>query len=67
MAVELNKMEEKVFQYLAAHKNPTTPKKLAKYFIRSESHIGAILRKLVEAGIADEFRIGTSKLYTIKQ
>ena len=66
MPVQMTENEEKVWKYLVQRKNPVTQKQLSKYFLRSGSYISKIVRKFVAEGILDEIKIGTQKLYKIK-
>jgi predicted transcriptional regulator len=67
MPVQMTENEEKVWKYLVQRKNPVTQKQLSKYFLRSGSYISKIVNKFVAEGILDEIKIGTQKLYKIKE
>ena len=67
MPVQMTDEEERVWKYLVQRKNPTTQKQMAKYFLRSQSYVSKIVSTFVQQGILDEIKIGTQKLYKVKE
>ena len=62
----MTKMEQKVLDYLDAHKKPVTQSHLAKYFIVSNSSISNALTELEAAGLVIVTKQGNTKLYRAK-
>lgn len=67
MPVELNDFEERVLKYLYRRKTASTVKQIAKFFIRSESHVMTTMRSLVDKGLIDVVQAGSTKLYAYKE
>jgi predicted transcriptional regulator len=67
MPVELNDFEERVLKYLYRRKTASTVKQVAKFFIRSESHVMTTMRSLVDKGLIDVIQAGSTKLYAYKE
>ena len=66
MPAQLNDFEEKLLKYLFDRKTAATTKQIAKFFIRSESHVMKALRKLDENNLITVVQAGSSKFYIYK-
>lgn len=66
MPAILSEFEEKVLKYLFNRKTASTVKQIAKYFIRSESHVTTTLRRLNEKELITVLQTGSTKLYAYK-
>ena len=64
--VEMTSTEEKIWDYMVAHKTPVSAAKMSKYFIISQSKASTALKKFADQGIADTIQIGKVKYYKIK-
>jgi Mn-dependent DtxR family transcriptional regulator len=62
----VQKIEDKVWDYLVEHKRPVTIKQLAKYFIVSEGSVTRALADFVKRQVVDKIRQGNITLYKIK-
>jgi Mn-dependent DtxR family transcriptional regulator len=62
----LTDLEERVLEYLAKLKGPTTTKALGKRFILSDSRASTILKLLHQKGYLDVTQQGSTKLYKFK-
>ena len=67
MPAILSEFEEKVLKYLFNRKTAATVKQVAKFFIRSDSHVTSTLRGLAEKGLIDIVQAGSTKLYVYKE
>ena len=67
MPTELNEFENKVMDYLIRRKTASTVKQIAKFFIRSDSHVLGTLRSLEKKGLISVIRAGSTNLYTVKE
>lgn len=65
--VEMTSTEEKIWDYMVAHKTPVSAAKLSKYFIISQSKASTALKKFADQGIADIIIIGKVKYYKVKE
>ena len=59
-------VEERILDYLNSHKTAVTAKKLAKYFIISESHTKKVLTELVNRNVVQVVAGVKPALYRIK-
>ncbi|NDG27809.1 MAG: hypothetical protein EB120_11625 [Proteobacteria bacterium] len=64
--MKLTALEEKVFNYLKEHTTPVQAGTLAKRFIVSDSATAHALRRLVDLGIADAFKVGNKRFFKIR-
>jgi MarR-like DNA-binding transcriptional regulator SgrR of sgrS sRNA len=64
--MQMTEFEEQVWKYMVSHKTPVTIKKMAKYWICSESRVRKVLDKFVEAQIADLVKTGNLRYYKVK-
>lgn len=64
--MEMTEFEERLWDYMVKHKTPVTIKKMAKYWICSESRVRKSLDKFVAAGIADLVKDGQLRFYKVK-
>ena len=53
--------------YLIGRKTAATSKQIAKYFTRSESYVGRVLRDLHKKGLIDIITAGKTKFYAVKE
>ena len=67
MPEDLNEFENKVMDYLIKRKTAATVKQIAKFFIRSESHVTGTLRSLEKKELLSVIRAGNTNLYTVKE
>ena len=67
MPVSIDPKDEKIWNYMLAHKTPVTQEKMAKYFLISKSHASRALNFFVDQGIAEVVRIGQTKFYKVKE
>lgn len=67
MPTELNEFENKVMDYLIRRKTASTVKQIAKFFIRSDSHVLGTLRSLEKKELISVIRAGSTNLYTVKE
>ena len=67
MPTNLNDFENKVMDYLIKRKTAATVKQIAKFFIRSESHVTGTLRSLEKKELLSVIRAGNTNLYTVKE
>ena len=68
MAVEMTDFEQGVWEYLCSHKKtPVQAKTIAKEWIVSENRVARTLNRFYENNIVDIVRIGSKKLYKIKE
>ena len=65
--MSLEEFEDKLMDYLISRKTAATTKQIAKYFIRSESHVSKHLRSLHDKGLIDVITAGKTKFYVVKQ
>jgi MarR-like DNA-binding transcriptional regulator SgrR of sgrS sRNA len=65
--MEMSDFEQRLWGYLVTHKTPVTVKKMAKYWICSESRVRSALDKFVAGEIAEVVRLGNLKHYRIKE
>lgn len=65
--VEMTSTEEKIWDYMVAHKTPVSAAKMSKYFIISQSKASTALKKFADQGIADVIAIGKVKYYKVKE
>lgn len=63
----LSDFENKVMDYLIKRKTAATIKQIAKFMIRSDSHVTSTMKGLVEKGLVDVIVAGSTKFYTVKQ
>jgi MarR-like DNA-binding transcriptional regulator SgrR of sgrS sRNA len=64
--MEMSDFEQRLWDYLVAHKTPVTVKKMAKHWICSESRVRGALNKFVAGDIAKVVKLGNLKHYTVK-
>lgn len=67
MPANLNEFENKVMDYLIRRKTAATVKQIAKFFIRSESHVTGTLRELEKKELISVIRTGNINLYGVKE
>ena len=67
MPANLNEFENKVMDYLIKRKTAATVKQIAKFFIRSETHVTRALRELEKKGLVSVIRAGSMNLYGVKE
>ena len=67
MPANLNEFENKVMDYLIKRKTAATVKQIAKFFIRSETHVTRALRELEKKELITVIRAGSMNLYGIKE
>ena len=67
MPANLNEFEDKVMDYLIKRKTAATVKQIAKFFIRSETHVTRALRELEKKGLVSVIRAGSMNLYGVKE
>jgi hypothetical protein len=68
MAVEMTDFEQGVWDYLLSHpKTPVQAKTIAKEWIVSENRVARTLNRFYQNNIVDIVRIGSKKLYKIKE
>ena len=67
MPTELNEFENKVMDYLIRRKTASTVKQIAKFFIRSDSHVLGTLRSLEKKELISVIRAGSTNLYMVKE
>ena len=67
MPANLNDFENKVMDYLIKRKTAATVKQIAKFFIRSETHVTRALRELEKKGLVSVIRAGSMNLYGVKE
>ena len=67
MPVTLNDFENKVMDYLIKRKTAATVKQIAKFFIRSETHVTRALRELEKKELISVTRTGSMNLYGVKE
>ena len=67
MPVTLNDFENKVMDYLIRRKTAATVKQIAKFFIRSETHVTRALRELEKKELISVTRTGSMNLYGVKE
>jgi transcription initiation factor IIE alpha subunit len=68
VAVEMTDFEQGVWEYLCSHKKtPVQAKTIAKEWIVSENRVARTLNRFYENNIVDIVRIGSKKLYKIKE
>ena len=67
MPTNLNDFENKLMYYLIKRKTAATVKQIAKFFIRSESHVTGTLRSLEKKELLSVIRAGNTNLYTVKE
>jgi hypothetical protein len=68
MAVEMTDFEQGVWDYLISHpKTPVQAKTIAKEWIVSENRVARTLNRFYQNNIVDIVRIGSKKLYKIKE
>ena len=67
MPANLNDFENKVMDYLIKRKTAATVKQIAKFFIRSETHVTRALRELEKKGLISVIRAGSMNLYGVKE
>lgn len=65
--MEMSDFEERLWNYLVSHKTPVTVKKMAKYWICSESRVRGALEKFVDRGIVEVVKLGNLKHYRVKE
>ena len=66
MPAKLNDFEHKVMDYLIRRKTASTVKQIAKFFIRSDSHVTGTLRSLEQKELITVIKAGSTNLYTVK-
>ena len=67
MPANLNEFENKVMDYLIKRKTAATVKQIAKFFIRSETHVTRALRELKKKELISVTRTGSMNLYGVKE
>ena len=65
--MSLDEFENKLMDYLISRKTAATAKQVAKYFTRSESYVGRVLRDLHKKGLIDIITAGKTKFYAVKE
>ena len=65
--MQMSDFEQNLWNYLVSHKTPVTVKKMAKYYICSESRVRNALDKFVERGIVDVTKLGQLRYYKVKE
>ena len=63
----LSEFENKVMDYLIKRKTAATIKQIAKFFIRSESHVSGTMRLLEQKDLIQVITAGKTKFFAIKE
>ena len=65
--MSLIEFENKVMDYLINRKTAATVKQIAKYFIRSESHVTKTMRALEDKQLITVVTAGKTKFFAVKE
>lgn len=63
----MDAIEDKVWEFLGSHGTPVLVITIAKKFRISQSHVGRILKDMIDKGDVEVLHIGNNKWYKAKE